>query len=1633
MESPLSFNSTEGFRRALLIRNLPPYEDFKSEEKPGEGELTINDVGVIDPGNVEDIGNERERFFFTKNKYGPENSIDYGNTVDINRSNQTESNKGEYDYFSSEPSRNNEDSLKRLYLLNWYGPSEGFGEFGPVNLEIIERLIEDRNLYFNFIASTYNPFNILTFDDPEGNNGFLSQDSELARIAATQLKTEFQYRVSEEAYQQTLGRINVLDALSDPFDALAIATGREQVVESNWRISVPDNIIGKGLDFISRLSGVYSPFSWIPGDYFGDEPRKSFLNQIGNTIFKNRGENKFPENKNASDIFLANTGQGQSNRLFKTLELNRFRPDYRKNFINDLNLKAPDGEYYIGSRTQEISNLVSPITERPINEFGESVQAPVRGYGDVSKEYEKIEGNNNFQFGIANYSYYNSNNSLVGGFIWSSTVRDDDAGTRAGVGGESYSSDSLSYRPFIYDGTKSNRNTFREGSILDETQKLIDAGAKLGGERLYHVGNAISQISKVFHDGNREITKGSSVYYLENESGDTAREYCRVFSKDTPYVVNDDLQKSDGMETENRAFTNSVLTNTYNLNIAPWSTKKPAGSSNIKNGEVKKYMFSLENLSWRTSNKKGFTYQDLPHCERGPNRGRIMWFPPYDLKVSEQNSANWNTNEFIGRPEPIYTYSNTQRQGNLSWKIIVDHPSVLNAIVDKEMKGKNAKITNDFVDAFFAGCKKYDVYQLAEKYPQFKPSDIYDIVKSIEEEKSLEEYYKEIPRFRTYTTEPTLIEYQDKLTRSDWDITFYFDNDVPGPSNVTSFEATEDYLSSLNNYIGELPSYTSDDLETEQQEQNTSFFTQNLSPLDGKVKHLAKKIGEVVNSGGRLKIKMSASASAPNPTGYNISLSRRRMDAVLKYLMSQRIDNDTERTVESVQDKIDFDLDYLGEEATVFTELGQEINCSDDLESQGFDTIRSINAMACRRVKIMDVEEIGHEPKVPDDFVPEEITERVGTDYELVQNEIVTPYEKTNIKRKEEISKIIVKKLLSECDYFEMMREDSPMVYDGIKEKLKYFHPAFHSITPEGLNSRLTFLQQCIRPGDTIPTIDDNGKIRQNDALNTSFGAPPICVLRIGDFYHTKIAINQISINYEPLTFDLNPEGIGVQPMIADINMSFYFIGGQGLKEPVARLQNALSFNYYANTEVYDERSVATEDRSKINEEIWKRIEENTDYGFTNTGDEGNQNENDTIGVVQETTIVNEIFSGNTSYTKVVNDLVSSVGNYITETNKTLSNVIDSNSEIGLYYLLQDTNYQYGKIYNYFDEPNSQIMKIIGKPIAVQDRVEQLFYDLIYDIEIETCPIVSNTENFEDLKRRHVKKFKKNLLNICLKYRDKMVSDLVQHITKLSEPQIKMIEFVDKINFVTTDSDGYRIKSGKVVIFDISGTTEIHSTTQNAADTKEELLNDLTQISYDLDDYNYRLYQMSDFLVGPPNPDDDTLLDPNKLNGGSLYSGFLTGNYDTEEYTKLLTMFFSTIMSDPESLKNEMLGEDLVDRPEWILYMNQQFYGSLSVPAGLNYILGDPNPGGLQFGSGGIVGECVKLRDNGRNKYKKFIEDSIVSKFESYEPFNKEKKRIFNYTKQETSSETKVQNFELTYSDVNAGEPSTFNYKQSFN
>ena len=169
--------------------------------------------------------------------------------------------------------------------------------------------------------------------------------------------------------------------------------------------------------------------------------------------------------------------------------------------------------------------------------------------------------------------------------------------------------------------------------------------------------------------------------------------------------------------------------------------------------------------------------------------------------------------------------------------------------------------------------------------------------------------------------------------------------------------------------------------------------------------------------------------------------------------------------------------------------------------------------------------------------------------------------------------------------FFEMLKENDNIAYKRLVDKVKYFSPAFHSITPEGFNARLTFLHQCTRQGPTATASDiETG----TTAANLAFGRAPYCVLRLGDFLNTKIVITSVNITYPDSLWDLNPEGIGVQFMMAKVSMQIHILGGSDISAPIKRLQNAVSFNYYANTSLYDNRSDVAEynDNSKTIEPI---------------------------------------------------------------------------------------------------------------------------------------------------------------------------------------------------------------------------------------------------------------------------------------------------------------------------------------------------------------------------------------------------------------------------------------------------------------
>ena len=810
------------------------------------------------------------------------------------------------------------------------------------------------------------------------------------------------------------------------------------------------------------------------------------------------------------------------------------------------------------------------------------------------------------------------------------------------------------------------------------------------------------------------------------------------------------------------------------VNIAPTAKIKDYfehRENDEKAVSTKKCMFSIENLAWKSENIVHDEYDQfgLSPEQKGPLGGRIMWFPPYDLTFSEDVSVNWNANQFIGRGEKVYTYTDTERRGNLSFTLLIDHPAILDYWTGHERNGmKNQGVplapgNGGGVDKednqentllrFFAGCEI-----LSAKPQEFR--------KRVRKQKVTEDVKKNPPEPEVH--EPT-------ITEKAIHCVLYYPNNYSGVDDTPSKASGKvNAIYYLMNGIGTQKFINdkndAEDIPTQIDSKTTnsgyevngniSIVTKNLNPdyetikntyadtvsKERKGQYLTDENGnkKIADYGGKTytlakivgskAMSMNGAATKSNLTGATHQWYRRRW----YYRVDKAYENSQLSRPDSYVDTKDFGLNCnkgyksVKENESIAKAFG--LNTTDEnttlisfadmfvalegkkaeqLLSGQFDSsnVKIVKELMenQERFKITEIKFEGHasyqgyaasnntlsnnraltfKKWMQNNKFPEIDKATSGTKKESPKNNVdkgnnsdktvkmwrsasvIIKYNETSIetaataesssvesgktdvntnaplnqidkvsiqnnkmsiepiaplnlggnyptiddwlkanqKRYDEqmrefsyklkglregkdylnemswdfdnsylqnqtgitgVQKGIVERYDNEGEFFELLEKNDPFLHHLITDKIKYFDPAFHSISPEGFNARLTFLHQCTRQGSTIGSSDQGS----TTAYNLAFGRPPICVLRLGDFYYTKIVINNISIQYETPQWDLNPEGIGVMPMFAKVSLNFVFLGGSDLAGPISRLQNAVSFNYYANTSVYDNRA----------------------------------------------------------------------------------------------------------------------------------------------------------------------------------------------------------------------------------------------------------------------------------------------------------------------------------------------------------------------------------------------------------------------------------------------------------------------------
>lgn len=682
---------------------------------------------------------------------------------------------------------------------------------------------------------------------------------------------------------------------------------------------------------------------------------------------------------------------------------------------------------------------------------------------------------------------------------------------------------------------------------------------------IYGISRGRNLLREKPNDGNYNESSYDNPYcrvWTAHHQYNKLKHLIRPFSEDGGMKSPGDLQETLGKDLRPNGGKHfdkhSVLMDNGFVRISPLLEDVLSSSSGKP---IQNYMFSIENLAYKDANKT------LTKEQLGPNNGRIMWFPPYNLKFSENVNVNWNANNFIGRGEQIYTYTNTERSGTLDFTLLIDHPSMLNKwrgtsdVSDNKKEEREQEILR-----FFAGCSEFGpditplntevesekdealvktdnrniepVYQMKDIafimfFPNdFSCNDIKDIDIAIEKLKSYE-YNSDGGNFteRDKSFQKEILSEKNKTNTNSGLWLNNFDKDS---------EAEKIIRETIFNGNKEIEIRSFDDLLSIKDE-----------IIGGKIFGQPKETIELYS------ITTQGFASDHGYHKNNMALCGRRRNFIERVIREKCGVNQTE---------------------TPFVqEAGQEIKVN-NIDGRG--DVNQVDAKVARAA--LAIFHLMWKDDVTTINTPNNGTTSVNgvdlTSPELVgDRKVSSDVSTTTITEKPREG---VYSHDNEYLYFSKLSDESYMVHRYIVDKVRYFDPAFHSITPEGFNSRLTFLHQCTRQGPTTSVntgqVDEKSKAYLRYAGNLSFGRAPYCILRIGDFFNTKICIESLSIQYDNgggVQWDINPEGAGVQPMYANISITFKFLGGQDIAKPIEKLQNAITSNYYANASVYDKNA----------------------------------------------------------------------------------------------------------------------------------------------------------------------------------------------------------------------------------------------------------------------------------------------------------------------------------------------------------------------------------------------------------------------------------------------------------------------------
>jgi hypothetical protein len=735
---------------------------------------------------------------------------------------------------------------------------------------------------------------------------------------------------------------------------------------------------------------------------------------------------------------------------------------------------------------------------------------------------------------------------------------------------------SIALRKETTNPSVTNRDSYlNEGNVYHYDSKSASTiNTKFGVKRglVYFTSRLAQNEDLAIAQNTKELYANSKQFYKGNGE-------CRTFTIYDQYDNYNKVIKFDG-----NGETHSVLKDTILPKVAP-------NDSGADKEEKRNFFFTMENLA---------TGGNAEDCDIGPNGGKWMWFVPYNVKISDNNQVNWSEINFLGRPEPIYSYQNTTRNLSLSFSLLIDTVSDIQNI---------APTIQNYYNYIYA-CNQV------------------------------------VPQSVTFTTQPPIVINPNALAQAFNNSAAITSNNKPKkiknqPKNFNFSGITEkdifyyfkpfrmDGDKRIQGLIyNDSPVYTTIDNkldatgDTEFTNIELSGLTYNQRFTDDSAnvisatsiqKIFAETLDELLRTSTEINMTISCTqgdenftndecdkfANNRNDNGYtNKQIAYIHAIRFIESLLTDNNDNpnatnDTKKLYDELQFfdsflpvvgltaplKINDFLDELESNQNYLLRIG--LDKSYEFESNFTHSSRQGTNSFCKVSIKIETKKV-EKDTIFESIVSDEIMVRrhdikyakkrkaslVDFTYiedpfvlpsSLLTSQLITPIT-TTININPAPSNPTLPASGADCDPILSLKFDKlkknhkfPIGY----EKLKVFTPSFNSQTPFDFTKRYVFLHQLTRPSK----LGDNSKVN-----NIVFGKMPVFILRYGDFLHTKAIARSINFDISEATWDLNPEGMGVIPLYCNITMDLTLLGGQSLKGPIDRIQTANDSAFIANT-----------------------------------------------------------------------------------------------------------------------------------------------------------------------------------------------------------------------------------------------------------------------------------------------------------------------------------------------------------------------------------------------------------------------------------------------------------------------------------